>query len=267
MPDMPEGHTIHRVALDHTRLLVGHHLAVSSPQGRFVEGAARVDGARLERVTAYGKHLFYEWSTGDIIHIHFGLIGGFTIHPAPAPPPRETVRLRLTAPGTTVDLIGATICELIDPVGQAAILARLGPDPLRRDGDPERAWPKLQRRASPVGLALMDQSVIAGVGNVYRAESLFVHGIHPEVPARAITHDDWLALWTTLRTWLRQGVKDRMIITVPPAELGKQRRRLVKGEALYVYKQERCRRCGTEIRRWDLGGRWAYACEKCQPLR
>ena len=264
---MPEGHTIHRLALDHTASLGGQRVAVTSPQGRFADGAARVDGARLERVTPYGKHLFYEWSTGDVIHVHLGLIGKFFTHPTPAPAPSDTVRLRLTGSSATVDLIGATVCELIDPAGQAAILARLGPDPIRRDGDPERAWPKLQRRASPVGLALMDQSVVAGVGNVYRAASLFVHGIHPEVAARTVTHEQWLELWVTLRTWLRQGVKDGVIITVPPAVLGKSRKRIAKGEALYVYKQDRCRRCGSEIRRWDLGGRWAYACESCQPRR
>jgi endonuclease-8 len=262
---VPEGHTIHRLALDHDELLAGGPVGVTSPQGRFADGAARVDGARLDRVTAYGKHLFYQWATGDVVHVHLGLFGKFFVHPPPAPAPRESVRLRLTGPAAAVDLIGATECELIDPAGVAAIVKRLGPDPIRRDGDPERAWPKLQRRTSPIGLALMDQSVIAGVGNVYRAESLHVHRIHPEVPARAVTHDQWLAMWATLRTWLRQGVKDRVIITVPPAEVGKPRSRIAKGEALYVYKQDRCRTCGTEVRRWDLGGRWAYACETCQP--
>jgi endonuclease-8 len=262
---VPEGHTLHRLARDHTGLFRGEVVGVSSPQGRFADGAARVDGQRLQRVNAYGKHLFYEWGTGDVVHVHLGLFGKFFTHPAPAPAPRETVRMRLTGAGHAVDLIGATECTLTDPTGVAAILGRLGPDPLRRDGDPERAWPKLQRRASPIGLALMDQSVVAGIGNVYRAESLFVHGIHPEVPARLVTHDQWLALWATLQTWLRRGVRDGVIITVPRAELGRPRGRIGRGEALWVYKQDRCRRCGTAIRRWDLGGRWAYACETCQP--
>lgn len=262
---MPEGHTIHRLALDHTALLAGGPVDVSSPQGPFAGAAERLDGRRLERVTAYGKHLFYEWETGDVVHVHLGLFGKFATLPTPAPPPRPTVRLRLRSAAATVDLVGATECELIDPAGVSAILARLGPDPIRRDGDPERAWPKLQRRGSAIGLALMDQSVVAGVGNVYRAESLFVHGLHPEVPARDVDHDQWLALWQTLRRWLRQGVKDGVIITVPPSELRKPRAHIAKGEALYVYKQERCRRCGTDVRRWDLGGRWAYACERCQP--
>jgi endonuclease-8 len=262
---VPEGHTLHRLALDHSRLFRGGPVAVASPQGRFADAARRLDGQRLDRVTAHGKHLFYEWATGDVVHVHLGLFGKFFTHPVPPPVPRETVRMRLIGAERAVDLIGATECSLTDPDGVARIVARLGPDPIRRDGDPERAWPKLARRASPVGLALMDQSVISGVGNVYRAESLFVHGIHPERPSRSVGHDEWLALWATLQGWLRQAVKDQVIITVPPAELGKPRSRIAKGEALWVYKRDRCRRCGTPIRRWDLGGRWAYACETCQP--
>lgn len=265
---MPEGHTIHRLALDHTARFAGRPTAVTSPQGRASDLARRVDGRRLERVTAHGKHLFYEWETADVVHVHLGLFGRYLEHANPPPAPRDTVRLRVAGADATVDLIGATACELLDPPAVDALLARLGPDPIRRDGDPERAWVKLARRASPIGLALMDQAVISGVGNVYRAEVLFVHAIHPEVPARDITHEQWLGMWKTLRTWLRQGVKDGVIITVPPAVIGKPRSRIQRREALYVYKQDRCRVCGTEIRRWDLGGRWAYACESCQrPLR
>ncbi|GAC1317724.1 MAG: Fpg/Nei family DNA glycosylase [Acidimicrobiales bacterium] len=265
---MPEGHTIHRLALDHTARFAGRATVVTSPQGRAADTARLVDGHRLQRVTAHGKHLFYEWDTGAVVHVHLGLFGRYLEHTSPPPAPRDTVRLRIEGEGATVDLIGATACELMDPPAVDALLARLGPDPIRRDGDPERAWPKLARRASPIGLALMDQSVVSGVGNVYRAEVLFVHALHPEIPSRDVTHEQWLSIWKTLQTWLRQGVKDRVIITVPPAVIGKPRSRIQRREALYVYKQDRCRVCGTEIRRWDLGGRWAYACETCQrPLR
>jgi len=262
---VPEGHTIHRLALDHTRLFGGRPVTVSSPQGRALDAARRLDGQVLDQVTAHGKHLFYEWTTGDVVHVHLGLFGRYFQFANPAPGPRDTVRLRLTGETATVDLVGATACELLDPPAIDALIARLGPDPIRRDGDPERAWAKIARRASPIGLALMDQSVVSGVGNVYRAEVLFVHALHPEVPARDVSREQWLSIWKTLRTWLRQGVKDRVIITVPPAVIGKPRSRIGRREALYVYKQDRCRVCGTEIRRWDLGGRWAYACEQCQP--
>jgi endonuclease VIII len=174
--------------------------------------------------------------------------------------------MRLSSVTATVDLVGATECALIDPDVRAAIIARLGPDPLRDDADPDLAWKKLQRRKTPIGAALMDQSVVAGVGNVYRAEILHVHGIHPEQPASTITLEQWRAMWKTLVRWMRHGVKDNVIITVDPNVVGKRRSRIRKGEALHVYKQDRCFTCGGDIRRWDLSGRWAYACERCQRL-
>src|SRR5688572_28790098 len=146
---MPEGHTIHRLALDHRRDLAGQVLSVSSPQGRFADAAARLDERVLEHVEAYGKHLFYDFGAGDLVHVHLGLFGRFLRHEPPPPAPRDTVRLRMSGLTATVDLIGATECALIDPTVREAILARLGPDPLRRDAKPELAWKKLQRRRTP----------------------------------------------------------------------------------------------------------------------
>lgn len=262
---MPEGHTIHRIAKDHRKAFVKQALRVTSPQGRFGDAAARLDGRTLERVEAYGKHLFYDFGAGDLMHVHLGLFGRFLMHPAPPPRPGDAVRVRLDGPTATADLVGATECGLIDPDKRDAIVARLGPDPLRRDADPDQAWAALTRRRIPIGQALMDQAVLAGIGNVYRAEVLSVHGIHPLVPANQIDREQFDAMWATLSEWLRHGVRDGVIITVDPKEVGKPRRRIAKGEALWVYKQDACRRCGTDVRRWDLAGRWAYACERCQP--
>lgn len=262
---MPEGHTIHRLALDHRRDLAGRAIAVTSPQGRFAAEAAVIDGRTLSDVEAYGKHLFYDFGDGALVHVHLGLFGKFFRFESPAPPPRPTVRLRMATDVVTIDLVGATDCSLLDPSRRDAIVARLGPDPLRRDADPEKAWQKLRRRRSPIGSALMDQSVLSGVGNVYRAEVLHVHGIHPERAANTVTRDEWDSMWATLARWLRHGVKDQRIITVDPKTYGKARAKIRRGEALHVYKQDRCFSCGGEVRRWDLSGRWAYACETCQP--
>lgn len=262
---MPEGHTIHRLALDHRRALASGPLSVTSPQGRFAAAARLLDQRVLEQVEAYGKHLFYDFGGGDLIHVHLGLFGRFLHHPPPPPEPRPTVRLRLSGLRATFDLVGATECRLVDPAVRQAIFARLGPDPLRPDAEPEEAWRRLRRRRIPIGVALLDQSVISGIGNVYRAEILNVHGIHPEIPANLVSREQFDSMWCTLAGWLRHGVKDQVIITVEPRELGKARSRIVKGEALWVYKKDRCRRCGGPVRRWDLSGRWAYACETCQP--
>jgi endonuclease VIII len=154
---------------------------------------------------------------------------------------------------------------VLDHDEAARIAARLGPDPLRRDADPDRAFAALQRRSVPIGRTLLDQAVVAGVGNVYRAQLLFVHGLHPELPARTLGSERWEQMWATLVTWMRSGVRMRRIVTVDPGEVGVPRSRIRRADATYVYRQPSCRRCGTPIRRWDLAGRWAYACEPCQP--
>ena len=262
---MPEGHTIHRLARDHTSWFGGTPVRVSSPQGRFLEAAALLDGQVLERADAYGKHLFHHYDGGQTVHIHLGLFGRFFTHDSPAPEPRETARYRVVGAERTVDLVGATACALLAPDEVDAIIARLGPDPIRKDAEPELAWNALQRRRIPIGQALMDQRVVSGIGNVYRAEVLFVHGIHPETPSNRITREQWDAMWGTLVPWLRRGVRERRIVTVDPKEAGKPRSRMTREEATYVYRSERCPRCDTEVRRFDLANRWAYACESCQP--
>jgi endonuclease VIII len=263
---MPEGHTIHRLAREQTRDLAGQNVCVSSPQGRFLSEAAALDDQLLERVEARGKHLFYHWRDAPLLHVHLGLIGSFRRFPAPAPPPRATVQLRLASPLAAYDLVGATTRELIDQARYTRILERLGPDLLASDGDAQRAWDRLRKRSTPIGTALLDQSVLAGVGNVFRAEALFVNGIHPLRPANSLTRDEFDALWTTLGSMLRQGVEDQRIVTVHPSERAEQDvERVTPEEAFYVYKQSHCHRCGSPIHTWPLGPRRAYACERCQP--
>ena len=92
--DVPEGHSIHRQARDQTPMLARKVLAVSSPQGRFIEGAALLDGRRCTGVEACGKHLFYRFAGGDTLHIHLGLFGKFRSVALPAAEPRGLVRVR-----------------------------------------------------------------------------------------------------------------------------------------------------------------------------
>ena len=260
---MPEGHTIHRLARRHAAWFGGRPVAVTSPQGRF-DGAAAIDGHVFEGASAWGKHLFHHYDAGAV-HVHLGLFGKFFTHTDEVPAPRDTCRMRVATTDRTVDLVGAITCELLTPGAVDDLTAGLGPDPLRDDADPERAWAALQRRRVGIGRALMDQAVLAGVGNVYRAEVLFTHGLHPEVPANQVDRATFDSMWEQLRTWLRSGVRMGRIVTMDPDELGKPRARMQREEARYVYKVDDCRRCGTPIRRWDLAGRWAYACETCQP--
>lgn len=271
---MPEGHTIHRIARDHGRLLAGRTVRVSSPQGRFGADAERVDGAVLVRIQPYGKHLFYEWSTGEVGHVHLGLFGKYRVQrTAESPEPIGQVRMRLqTEPDderdeyTTVDLAGPTACTVDPPSVRREILARLGPDPIRRGSKPDAMIERIQRSSRGIGDLLMDQSVVAGIGNVYRAEALFVAGIHPLRPGSDCAREELDALWSTVQGMLRQGVKDNRIVTVSREDLGiAPNVRIKRGEATYAYKRDRCLLCGDEIRRIVIANRTCYFCPTHQP--
>ena len=268
---MPEGHTLHRLAREQQRLFGGRPVRLSSPQGRFVEGAAAVDGQVLRRAEAYGKHLLQRYDNGLIVHIHLGLYGKFLsgafLGGALAPPePVGAVRLRMIGEGVYADLRGATACEVLDKAGWAQITARLGPDPLRRGADPELAAARILRSRTSVAALLMDQKVLAGVGNVYRAELLFRHRVDPDLPGSALPAPTWQAMWTDLVALMASGVRTGRIVTVAAAHRARQRGVLSREEAVYVYRRAGlpCRVCGTPVRTRELIGRNLFWCPECQ---
>jgi endonuclease-8 len=263
---VPEGHTIHRQAREHLARFGGGAVHVSSPQGRFAHGAALLDGRALERADAYGKHLFLGFAGELWLHVHLGLYGTWTFGSVPAPPPRGALRVRLEADGSYADLRGPTACEVQTPEDRAAVLARLGPDPLRRGGDPSVAWAKVSRSRSPVGLLLMDQTVAAGVGNVFRAEVLFRAGIDPHRSARLVTRDEWDALWTDLVAVMRAGLRTGRIVTTRPPDRDRRTGRVRPEDAHYVYRRTGlpCRVCGTPVATEVMGGRNLFWCPCCQ---
>jgi DNA-formamidopyrimidine glycosylase len=265
---MPEGHTIHRHARRHRQLLAGRTLRVSSPQDRFAAGAALLDGRRLEAVDAHGKHLFYRWEGGESLHVHLGLFGKFRTHRADPPPPTEGTRLAMAGDGVVVYLAGPTICEFIDPMAEDALRARLGPDPLANGREPGAFVEALSRRRIPIGAALLDQKVVAGIGNVYRAELLFLAGIDPARPANQLTAEEATGLWSLAVDELRAGVRSGRIVTVVPAEVGARRRsEIPRDRRLYVYKRtgEPCRRCRTPVAIREMAARSIWSCPRCQP--
>ncbi len=262
---MPEGHTIHRLARDLQRTLGGAPVRATSPQGRFAEGADRLDGHPLVAAEAWGKYLFCDVGTGDVLHVHLGLIGKFRRRPSPPPDPVGAVRLRLEGDAATWDLSGPTRCELVTVDEQVAIVARLGADPLRRDADVDATRERFVRSGRPVGAYLLDQSVIAGIGNVYRAEILFLCGIHPTRPARSLSEEEFDQLWSTTVEQLRLGVRMGRIVTTDPDEIGRPRSRMRSEDRLYVYHRDHCRRCGTELEVIPMGGRPIWCCPVCQP--
>ena len=251
---MPEGHTIHRLARDQQEL-VGRRVRATSPQGRFAEGAAAVDGGTITAIEAVGKHLLTSFDDGDrgTVHVHLGMQGKtFRFQPTDGRPPLKQVRLRLheTEHDLAWDLIAPSTCELLDHASVDRLRASLGPDPLDPHGfDHERAVANLrQAGATPIGAALIDQARIAGVGNVFRAEALLRAHLHPATPSHDLTDDDVDRLLGHLATMMKQAVDDAEI------------------KPKLVYKQDTCLQCrtGTSVSTATIGGRTAYVCPRCQ---
>lgn len=319
---MPEGHTIHRLAAELNRRFASRSVQVSSPQGRFTESAALLDGATFRTATAYGKHVFIDFEQDRFVHIHLGLFGrvafglfgakaadrpqstwagrdiaylsGVTTRTAPAvsaateddtddegdaavvdpaedgeaapPEPRGAVRLRLIGDGDYLDLRGPTACELLDPAGVAKIRARLGPDPLRRDGREDEFVRRVRARRVDVGALLMDQSVVAGIGNVYRAELLYRHLLSPFRLGRDVDEQTLGAMWADLRVLMRSGVRTGRIVTTRPADRPHPRGAARRDEAHYVYRRTAlpCRICGTPVATRIVAGRNLFWCPTCQ---
>jgi DNA-formamidopyrimidine glycosylase len=263
---VPEGHTIHRLAREHLARFGGAPLTVTSPQGRFTDGAALLDGRVLETTDAYGKHLFLGFA-GDLwLHVHLGLYGSWTFGASPPPVARGALRVRLEGGGSYADLRGPTACEVWTPAEKALLPSRLGPDPLRPRPDPEPAWQRLSRSRSSVGQLMMDQTVVAGVGNVYRAEVLFRAGLSPHRPGRSVSRPDFDRLWSDLVRLMKAGLRTGRIVTTLPQHRDRRSGGARREDAHYVYRRAGlpCRVCATPVATAVLAARNLFWCPSCQ---
>jgi endonuclease-8 len=297
---MPEGHTIHALAGRLDRAFAGSPVAVSSPQGRFAGGAAVLDGLTVVDARAWGKHLFVEFEQERWLNVHLGLIGKFSvvrhhIDPDPARPgiperrvPVEgQVRLRLVNTAWVGDLRAPTVCAVVTPEKVDQIVARLGPDPLRPDADPDLALRRISRSARPIAELLMDQGVLAGVGNVYRCEVLFRHRVDPFRPGREIRPTTWRAIWDDLVALMPLGVAFGQVLTVDD-QVAQAQAEVADGSSathaaevtgarpgdrfercFYLYKRtgQPCRVCGSTVRTQLVAGRNLFWCGRCQRRR
>ncbi|MDY0071629.1 MAG: hypothetical protein RBR77_03155 [Thauera sp.] len=309
---MPEGHVIHGIATALTGLFQGQVIRASSPQGRFGSGAAVLDGCAFAGAVAHGKHLFVSFDPGrrtpmHNLHVHLGLYGiwSFAItadHPlAPSrsplltaagegeppnliegvaglavPAPRGAVRLRLAMQHAVADLNGPSACELFTAAEIDAVRARLGPDPLLADSEPATFVHAIRSSRRAIAELLMDQRVIAGVGNIYRSELLFRHRIHPSTPGQRVSVRKLQQLWADAVLLLEHGKRTGVIITTdrarleePAAGWTKLAERAPVTEAdlrWYVYRRSGrpCHHCGSPIITSTMANRIVFWCPRCQ---
>lgn len=271
---MPEGHSLHRLARRLNRVFAGTSPRVYSPQGRFADSAALLDGHLFQRAWAHGKLLFVEIG-GRTVHIHLGLIGRIDFAESAAglePPVPGVVRLRILSDRYAADLRGPMVCRLVEPPEVDDLLTRQGPDPLQPGADPEPGWQKVHRSGKSIGELLMDQSVIAGVGNIYRCEVLFRQRIAPAYAGKRIKRASFDAIWTDLVRLMEVGVQTGRIITVEQdvvaaeADIASGTLKPQYDRPNYVYQHDGqpCPRCGATISMKNLAGRKLYWCGGCQ---
>ena len=248
-------------------MFAGKVVSVDAPNGRFADGAEQTNRRKLRAVDAYGKHLFYDFGPGRQLHVHLGLFGKFREGDMPYPEPKGALRLRISDAKHWVELRGPTACDVLTEQQREGLLARIGPDPLRDDSDSASAIARIRKSRAPIGALLMDQSVIGGLGNIYRAELLYRAGLNPLTPGSALTLPAVKKLWRDAQTLMQAGMIDRRIVTTKPADRPHPKGKARRGETHYVYRRAKlpCFICGTAVRMEEFGGRKLYWCPACQP--
>lgn len=271
-PRVPEGDTIHKIAARLAPTLVGKTLERVTTQG--LERA--ITGRTVTSVTAHGKHLVIELDDGAYARVHLGMYGRWRFYDRAAgdaalaklSPGRVTLAL------VTVDAvylwIGARTVEISSrraPMrGQA--IASLGPDVLADDFDSRLAASRAHLHGSrTIADVLLDQRVAAGIGNVYKSELLFVHGIDPRTRVEGLTLDELETLYTTARELMIANLGPR-----PRTTRQALSRDAPNDDRYFVYGRTNkpCRRCSTNIECYALGApvtRWTWSCPQCQSLR
>jgi len=264
---VPEGQISHRNAARLTSALNGVELVRIEAEGPVVAQRIpdRLRFDRVERVDAVGKHQILRFASGRVLHSHLGMVGRWRIFEARHPIPRGGLWLALWTDRHVAAQYRGPRLRLYEPGEPIPGLASLGPDLIVNATDAAAVTATRLRSVDPgllIGEALMDQQVVAGVGNVYRAETLFLCGIDPWRPVGAISEDEAGQVGATASRLLSDGVRDGGRITTyrSPDPRGRDR------TWVYGRRGRPCRRCGTPIRAATIGdaNRTVYWCPACQ---
>lgn len=263
---MPEGDTIFRTAAALRAVLVGRRItrAATRPRPRTPRppDVTSLVGSEVTDVRSVGKHLLITLGDGRVLHSHLGMTGSWHRYAVGAPwqrPERQASVILETPDSVAVCFSPAQLTLFGDASEAQRMLGGLGPDLLDEASDGGRAATRLRATtAATVGEALLDQRVMAGIGNVYRSEVLFLCAVHPTTPVAALDDERVAALVDAGRRLLRANTG------------GGRRSTLANGRnGLWVYGRagRPCRRCGTLVRSARLGesARLVYWCPACQP--
>ena len=251
---MPEGDTILRAARTLRAWLDGREVTAARSTA-LGANAERLVGRTIVTVEARGKHLLIRLDDGVVVHTHLRMTGSWHVYPAGDPwqRPERQARLVIEAGDRVAVCFNAPVVELLAPADVLLhpSLRGLGPDALAEplDLDGVRLRARAVPRETPIGDVLLDQRVVAGIGNIYRCESLFLRGLHPATPLGDLGDDELDALVASAASLLHEGVRNE------------------RGPAwVYGRANRPCRRCGTRVRSQRQGrdARLVYWCPRCQ---
>jgi endonuclease-8 len=259
---VPEGDTIFRTATTLRRWLVGREVtaAVGPP------GLDRAVGATVDAVEPKGKHLLVRFSSGILLHTHMRMTGSWHVYPEGArwKRPRHQARVILTCGDRLAVCFNAPVVQVLADHEERIhpALNALGPDVLTEGFDLEEVLRRAatKPRRTLVGELLLDQTVVAGFGNIYRCEALFLRGLDPWTPIGEVDDAELAELVTVGRGLIGANAG-------PGSPVGRDVGLGSGGMWVYDRTGRPCRRCGTAIRSARLGdqARMVHWCPRCQP--
>jgi endonuclease VIII len=270
---MPEGDTIFRAAQTLRSAIAGAEVTdVTTVVGQIrALGPRRLVGQRVAAVEARGKHLLIWFTPSDLaLHTHMRMTGSWHLYRAGERwrKPERMVRIALHTANWAAVCFSAPVCELLtrDQVERHPTIAALGPDALAETTDLDEAARRLRERAGwTVAEALLDQRVLAGVGNVYKCEVLFLHGLDPWTPVSDLDPVLQRRLLESCEQLLKANVAAGAVRRTTTRD---PRQAPLAGDRLWVYGRARrpCKRCATPIRvaRQGEQARLTYWCPRCQ---
>jgi len=249
---MPEGDVLFRTAVTLQKWLAGREVTGATTT------AKPMVGRTVEKVEANGKHLLVRFDSGHVLHTHLRMTGSWHVYSAGERwqrPPRQA-KVSLTCGDRVAVCFNAPIVELLAPGGEQShpSLSNLGPDVLDQPPDLEEIRRRARSRppATALGELLLDQRVVAGIGNIWRCESLFLEGRSPWAEVAGLTDGELDALVSTAHRIMRRSLGP---FTGRPET--------------WVYRRtgRPCHRCRTPVRSRGQGeqARTAYWCPTCQP--
>ncbi|WP_066287090.1 Fpg/Nei family DNA glycosylase [Arthrobacter sp. B6] len=274
---MPEGDSVWRAAHQLHKALAGQTLTASDFRvPRFA--TLNLAGWTVEEVIPRGKHLLMRVAGPDqqklTIHSHLKMEGTWQVYPPGGRWRKPGFTARCVLRTAAADAVGFSlgIVEVVRTADEATIVGHLGPDLLGPDWDPAEAEQRMRAAPEvPIGVALLDQRNLAGIGNIYRCEACFLSGVHPASPVSAVA--DLLTLMTDAKQLLEANLGPGRRVTILNPR-GMPVGRMAGRPGYWVYRREHqpCLKCGTPIRRGVLGKpngeeeRDIYFCPKCQPV-